>query len=773
MNNEQIIEFLKGKVELFNDFSSDVINDILKGSRTVAYEPNEAVIRYGEDAAFLGVILEGELTASVLTDGDKRQDLGLIKAGEVIGEMSLMTGRENRNADVIAITSCQVLQVPVSLFKSVIMTEPRAVQHISSIITDRYQEMMSDPAKAAAAFHKSEDPYGLRLKGERPEKIIILNCRSSEIKFHFFDTENDAQFARGIIERIGEKSASLTYSSAKGTLTKELPQIDYRGAFEALIHELLDAETGVIKSLSKISVVGHRVVHGGERFTEALLIDDKVLKEIESLTPVAPLHIPTNVAGIKEARHFFPTVPHIAVFDTAFHQTMPMHAFLYGLPYEYYEQKHIRRYGFHGMSHANACMRTGQYLNRYFNELRIVSCHLGRGSSLAAVDHGRSIDTTMGFTPLEGLIMETRCGDLDPGIVTYLERTEGLSSSQVDELLNTKSGLLGISGVSNDMREVEKAAESGNRRAMLAVRAYCYRIRKQIGAYAAAMGGLDAVVFTGGIGQGSAGVRSLALQSLAYMGLLLDEQRNREARGVEEVCRISADNSPVTALVVPTNEARMIARETLRALSRSYITRVLETQKQEPIPIEISAHHVHLTQEHVEALFGKGHQLTWHSDLSQPGQFACKEQVTLVGPKGRIERVRVLGPARKTTQVEIAMTEQFKLGIHPPVRESGDLTGTPGCTLEGPESSITIDKGVICALRHIHMTPEDALRYGVKDKSVVRVRVSGVRELVFGDVVVRVDQNFKLAMHLDTDEGNAANLETGTPGYIDCIQDQD
>jgi acetate kinase len=228
----------------------------------------------------------------------------------------------------------------------------------------------------------------------------------------------------------------------------------------------------------------------------------------------------------------------------------------------------------------------------------------------------------------------------------------------------------------------------------------------------------------------------------------------------------------VAVLVVPTDEERMMAREALRALSRSYITRVLETQKQQPFLVEISAHHIHLTQEHVEALFGKGHQLTKHADLSQPGQYACKEQLTIVGPKGRVERVRILGPARKYTQVEIAMTEQFKLGIHPPIRESGDIADTPGCALESPNGSVQIDQGVICALRHIHMNPEDALRYGVRDKSFVRVRITGNRELIFGDVLVRVDPSFKLAMHIDTDEGNAANVKTGAHGYIDGIQSE-
>lgn len=547
----------------------------------------------------------------------------------------------------------------------------------------------------------------------------------------------------------------------------------YGDAFHAMLRELSATETGVIREASDISVVGHRVVHGGERFPEAVVVDDEVLREIEALNPLAPLHNPVNVAGIREALRVFPSVPHVAVFDTAFHHTLPSYAYLYGLPYEYYEKKGVRRYGFHGSSHSYVALRAAQHLQRRVNELEIVSCHLGNGASLCAVDHGRSVDTSMGFTPAEGLIMGTRCGDLDPGTIAYLQREAGLDSVQIEELLNKRSGLLGLSGISSDMREVEGAADAGDPRALVTLKAFCYRVRKYIGAYLAAMGGLDVLVFTGGIGQGSEGVRSLALQGLECMGIQLDERRNHEARGFDEVCCISTDDSRVTVLVVPTDEERMIARETLRALSRSYLARVLEVQRAEPFLIEVSAHHIHLSQEHVEALFGKGHQLTRESDLSQPGQFACQEQLTIVGPKGRIERVRVLGPARKATQVEIAMTEQFKLGIHPPIRESGDIRDTPGCTLEGPAGSVTLDCGVICALRHVHMTPADALHYGVKDKSTVRVRVPGDRELVFGDVRVRVNPSFRLAMHIDTDEANAANLKTGTQVHTAGIQSED
>ena len=764
-------DFLKRQVGVFKEFSDERLKQLVNGSRVASFEANEAIAHCGSEATHFGVVLYGTVAASVIGDGGARQLLGQLKAGDTFGELALMTGNA-AVADLVAESRCDVLLIPVSLFQSVIVAEPGAVQHISRTIAERMKTVLGDPAKAAAALRKSDDPYSLTLKSERPEKILVINCGSSSLKYSFYDTSDESRQARGLVERIGIDGTRLVHRGPKGEVKRDVPKDGFAGAFKAMVAELTAKETGVVGGAGEVSVVAHRVVHGGEKFTEGTLISDEVLAQIEALNPLAPLHNPVNVAGIREMRRLFPAVPHVAVFDTAFHHTLPAYAYLYGLPYELYQKKHVRRYGFHGTSHHYVSLRAAQFLKRRPNELRLVSCHLGNGSSLCAVDHGRSVDTSMGFTPAEGLIMGTRCGDVDAGVLAFLERTEKLTASQSEEMLNKKSGLLGLSGISSDMREILKAADEGQHRSLLALKTYCYRVRKYIGAYVAAMGGLDAVIFTGGIGQGSAEVRALALQGLDRMGLGLDDRRNRDARGFDEVCRISTDESKVTVLVVPTDEERMMAREALSALSRSYITQVLEAQKQQPFLVEVSAHHIHLTQEHVEALFGKGHQLTKQADLSQPGQFACKEQLTIVGPKGRIERVRVLGPARKCTQVEIAMTEQFKLGVHPPIRESGDIADTPGCTLEGPDGSVKLDRGVICALRHVHMTPEDALRYGVRDKSVVRVRIAGDRELVFGDVLVRVDPNFALAMHIDTDEANAANVKTGAQGYIEGIQSE-
>jgi len=772
MDPSDVVSFLRAKVALFRDFPEDRLRALLEGSRIAAFEPHEPIIEFGGEGRFLGVLLEGEAEVSVTDDTGQRHRVAILKAGDIFGEMALLTG-DRTVADVIGHTRCRAVIVPQALFSAVLVTHPPAIKVLAKSLAERSRDLMEKTAAmrlAAAAIARSEDPYGFALKTPEPHRILVINCGSSSLKYNLYDTADEAGSARGIVERIGGEAMSQTFVTSRGETRRPLGAGMHREAFQAMIEWLTDRKLGVLRAPTDVTLVGHRVVHGGERFQNAEVIADAVLSEIEALATLAPLHNPINALGIWEARRLFSSVPHVAVFDTAFHHTLPPYAYLYGLPYAYYEEKRIRRYGFHGTSHRYVAMKAAESLKRPLNELEIITCHLGNGASLCAVDHGRSIDTTMGLTPAEGLIMGTRSGDLDPGALVHLMRTEGMDADRIETLINRESGLKGLSGISSDMREIERAAAEGVHRALLAHKAFCYRVRKAIGAYMAAMGGLDVLVFTGGIGQGSAGTRSLACQGLGVMGIAIDEERNRAARGFDEICRISPDGSPVEVLVVPTDEERMIAREALRALDRSPVGEIIRSRRKAPVPVEVSAHHVHLTQEHVEALFGAGHALAKLSDLSQPGQFASVEQVALVGPKGRVERVRVLGPVRKETQVEISMTEQFRLGIHPPVRQSGDLDGTPGVTLEGPSGSVTIEKGVICAMRHIHMSPEDALNFGLRDGYLVRVRVEGGRELVFGDVLVRVHPDYRLAMHIDTDEANAAGIATGAIGHIDAIQ---
>jgi len=774
MDNLDTSDFLLKNVELFAGFPPEKLQSMINGSRVAIYEPNEAMLEFGEENRSFFVIIDGEAEVAVTDDRGEKHRLAQLASGDFFGEISLMTG-DRTIVSIIARTRCTMLVVPDHLFTSVIAAHPPALRFLSRSITTRipaYTAYGSTEDLASSAESHSADPYGFKLHTEKPLKILVINCGSSSLKYSLFDTANDTVAANGTIDNIGLPDGKHKFVIRGGKNERPSSAKDIAEAIQDMLTLLMGNEHGIIHSPDEINCIGHRVVHGGDRFTDSVVINKTVLAGIEAASHLAPLHNPINLLGIRAAQKAFPSAHHVAVFDTAFHHTLPPYAYLYGLPYELYEKKHIRKYGFHGTSHSYVALRAAQFLKQPFNSLEIISCHLGNGASMCAIDHGRSIDTTMGLTPTAGLIMGTRSGDIDPGILMHLQNVEGYSAADCERLINKESGLLGLSGISSDMRAIEAAAEQGNHRALLALKCFGYQVRKTIGAYAAAMQGLDTVIFTGGIGQGSASVRNYCCQGLGYMGIEIDEEKNRHVNLSAGPCDISREGSRIRVLVIATDEERMIARETLRALRKEQIATVFATSMKEPIPIEVSAHHVHLSHEHVEALFGKGHKLTPAGELSQPGQFACKEQLTLVGPKGSIERVRVLGPARKETQIEISMTEQFKLGIHPPIRESGDIRNTPGITLVGPAGKVVLDHGVICAMRHIHMSPLDALNYGVRDRYVVRVRIEGDRELVFGDVLVRVSPNFSLAMHIDTDEANAAHITEGMKGVIEEIQER-
>ena len=527
--------------------------------------------------------------------------------------------------------------------------------------------------------------------------------------------------------------------------------------------------------LSEIGAVAHRVGHGGLRYRGPVVIDQEVKDEIRRLIPLMPLHHPAMLAGIESCQSALPDVPHVAVFDTAFHSAIPDEAAVYGLPYDYFARG-IRRFGFHGNSHEYVAQKAAEYLETPLRRLNIISCHLGNGASLCAIQRGHSIDTSMGFTPLEGLLMGTRVGDIDPGVITYLARSEGISPEEMDEMFNRKGGLLGISGISSDMREIIAAADSGDTRALLAIKAFCYRVKRYIGAYAAVLGGADVLIFTGGIGEKGRGERARCLQGLEKLGFAMDPLRNDRCAvsGSEPVFDISARYSSASVLVIATDEELMIARQCARALDykRSIRHDVLSTDRR-PLRVSVSVRHVHLSAEDLEVLFGPGYQLSEKSRLYQNSEFAAAETVNLIGPRGRVEDVRIIGPVRKKTQVEISRTEEFKLGLDAPIRESGDLRDTPGLILEGPAGRVDLPEGVICAMRHIHMSPEDARSYGVKDRDMVMVKIEGDRELIFGDVMVRVKPEYRLEMHIDTDEANAAELPPVSEGYLMRIESRE
>lgn len=397
-------------------------------------------------------------------------------------------------------------------------------------------------------------------------KILVLNCGSSSLKYQLFEMENESVLAKGLCQKIGLEDAYLEHqvgSNPKVTITSPMPT--HTEALQIVIDALLSKVHGVIGSMSEIQAVGHRVVHGGEAFAGSVLITDEVIKALEANIDLAPLHNPPNILGIRVCEKLMPGVPQVGVFDTAFHQTMEPSSFLYGIPYEYYQKHGVRRYGFHGTSHRYVSRRVCEVMGIPYETAKIITCHLGNGSSVAAVTGGKSVDTSMGFTPLEGLMMGTRSGDIDPAIIPFLMRKEQLTSDQVDSILNKKSGFIGVSGVSSDSRDIEDAAAAGNERAEIARKMFNYRVKKYIGAYAAAMGGVDAIVFTAGIGENSKATRAGVLEGLEFLGCKLDPEKNN-VRGKETL--ISTEDSKVKAYIIPTNEELVIARDTKEIVDR-------------------------------------------------------------------------------------------------------------------------------------------------------------------------------------------------------------
>ena len=395
--------------------------------------------------------------------------------------------------------------------------------------------------------------------------VLVINCGSSSLKFQLINAETEKVLAKGLCERIGI-DGRLTYQPAGGEKEKsDLAMPTHTEAIQFVIDALTNEKTGVVKSLDEIGAVGHRLVHGGEKFASSVVITDEVKKAVEECNDLAPLHNPANLIGVAACEKLMPGTPMVAVFDTAFHQTMPDYAYMYAIPYELYEKYGVRRYGFHGTSHRYVSKRVCDFLGINPEGSKIITCHIGNGGSISAVKDGKCVDTSMGLTPLEGLVMGTRSGDIDAGAVTFIMEKEGLNATGVSNLLNKKSGVLGVSGVSSDMRELEAAVAAGNPKAILAEKMYFYRIKKYIGAYAAALGGVDIILFTGGVGENQANCRSEVCEGLEFMGVKIDLEKNK-VRGEEAI--ISADDSKVTVAVIPTDEELMIASDTLAILNK-------------------------------------------------------------------------------------------------------------------------------------------------------------------------------------------------------------
>ncbi|MCI8630918.1 MAG: acetate kinase [Firmicutes bacterium] len=391
-------------------------------------------------------------------------------------------------------------------------------------------------------------------------KVLVINCGSSSLKYQVLDMTTEVLLCKGLVERIGMDGSVITHEKIGMDKFKlETPMKSHKEAIGHVLDAVIDSEHGVVKSMEEIGAVGHRVVHAGEKFASSVLITDEVKRALTECIELAPLHNPPNLLGIDACEQLMPNTPMVGVFDTAFHQTMPPESYIYALPYEYYKKHGIRRYGFHGTSHKYVAERAAEILNVDIEDLKLITCHLGNGASVSAIKRGKCIDTSMGFTPLEGLVMGTRCGDIDPAIVTFIREKEHLKQGEANEILNKKSGVLGISGVSSDFRDIEEAAAEGNERAQLALKVFAHKVRFYIGAYIAEMNGVDAIVFTAGLGENGIAMRDIICNDLGNLGIKLDLVKNR-VRGKETI--ISRDDSKVKVLLIPTNEELMIARDT-------------------------------------------------------------------------------------------------------------------------------------------------------------------------------------------------------------------
>ena len=393
-------------------------------------------------------------------------------------------------------------------------------------------------------------------------KILVINCGSSSLKYQVLNMDGEILMAKGLVERIGMDGSVITHEKiGEDKWVNEVPMESHKEAIKQVLDAIVDPDHGVLSDMSELGAVGHRVVHAGEKFASSVMITPEVIAALEECVDLAPLHNPPNLLGIEACQELMPNTPMVGVFDTAFHQTMPPESFIYAIPYEMYTKHGIRRYGFHGTSHKYVAQRAAELLNNNLDEMKIITCHLGNGASVSAIKYGKCIDTSMGFTPLEGLVMGTRSGDIDPAIVTYMRQKENLEQGQANEILNKKSGVLGISGISSDFRDIEAAAEEGNERAILALKVFAHKVRFYIGAYIAEMNGVDAIVFTAGVGENDIGMRDIICNNLGNLGIKLDVVKNK-VRGQEMI--ISRDDSPVKIVLIPTNEELMIARDTLQ-----------------------------------------------------------------------------------------------------------------------------------------------------------------------------------------------------------------
>ena len=580
------------------------------------------------------------------------------------------------------------------------------------------------------------------------QPVFVLNVGRASVKASWFA---DGAVARLDIEaQLGSLEGLLRVGSEERSVA--LP--DFGTAIEAVLNAF---ELHALASQPP-AVIGHRILLGADRFQQPVVINETVERALAQWVVQVPAQ-EAALIGIRAVRRRWPLATQVAVFDTTFHATLPAHARSYALPKAVCESLQLRRFGTHGISHAHLASRATEWLG---GVARLITCHLGATASISAIQAGVCVETSGGIAGSEGLVMTTGSGDIDADVVLQLLRS-GQTASEVSHLLQYDSGLFGLTG-SADMRVVEARARQGNIDCRQAIDLMAHRLTKYIGAYVAVMGGVDALLFSGGIGERSALLRQRVVSKLACFGLQLDDRINANAivTRAAPVADVSAVQSVARILLVAADEAAAIAQEVRRMLQKPTTASVVGL-----IPVVVSARHVHLQQASIDALFGHHYALVKLHAVAQPGQFAARDTVTLVGPAGRIEHVRVVGPARDQDQVEISKTDQVTLGVVAPIRDSGDLAGSPGIRIEGPVGSVVLTQGVICSCRHIHMSPQDATHYGVRHNDSVSVRIaSAFRDVIYEHVRVRVSPDYVLEMHIDTDEANAADVGVRSTGVL-------
>lgn len=765
----ETVDFLS-KLDIFSHMDQDELKALIINATKTQFNDSDIIIKMGEIIRGIGIVLHGKISLGRSEPDGSVNIAGTVKAGGIFGVKSLVVG-EPSSYDYVCDGDCEILKIPREDLLKVFFKSDVCTRKMAGLINARFEMKKETPM----SFLKTKDnlmndPYDLNFTSLKiQKKVLVVNAGSSSLKYSLFDIPGRGVLFEGLIERIGSDHSRHKIKNQTESFEENIKIENIEAAFYEMKKAITNPNKGCLQSFDEITITGHRVVHGGVSFSASTVINNEVIEAIRQCIPLAPLHNPHNLKGIELIMELLPNASHVAVFDTAYHQSMPEHAFIYALPKDYYNDKQIRRYGFHGTNHNFVALKAATFLKRPLNELKLISCHLGNGASVCAIDKGMSVDTSMGMTPLAGLIMGTRCGDVDPGIITYLMETKGFLASDIDRALNKESGLQGLSGFSNDMREIIKNAEDGNREAEIAITMFCYRVKKYIGSYIASIGKIDALIFTGGIGENSHEIRARICQGLDTLGIVLNEEQNKKERAQRGNIKNIAKYGKTNVFLIAADEERMIARESIHAIKRTTSPEISNAIKKAPVEVKIAPLLVMLSKNDFHSLFGNHRKLTPRTSLDQKGYYLCEETVNLVGPMGAVEDVNIVGPFSEVTQFILTKKVEFALGIEGSTREFGDISGTPGITIEGLKGNLKFDSGVINLRRTIFMETKDALKFGIRDRDVVRVKLYDAQIQGLGGVLVRVGTTDSLRMYINDYEANLYGIHESV-AYIDEIE---